>query len=276
MKSSPKFSAYVLAGGKSTRMGQDKGLMPLHKKPLISHVIEKLKPCFEQLNIVSNNPVYQQFGLVVLPDVYANRGPAAGILTGLQHSKTRLNFFVACDMPFITPQAVQWLLNEAEKSKTDITFPISDTGPEPLFAVYSQNIMPQLEVLVTQGTLKLRQILTHFTCNALPVSQNPLFSPYFFTNLNTPIQFNQALQNIQIMSLQILAFGKVAEIMGSTQLYWVEPVQDTDALKKAIEKEFPPLAHLRYAIAVNHQLIKQNTPLALSDKVMLLPPFSGG
>ena len=76
------------------------------------------------------------------------------------------------------------------------------------------------------------------------------------------------------MSVKIILFGKLAEIAGNSVS--VKEVADTDSLIEALHKEFPALAGTKYLIAVDKQVIKENTGLNKKSIVALMPPFSGG
>lgn len=76
------------------------------------------------------------------------------------------------------------------------------------------------------------------------------------------------------MSLKIIMFGRLADIAGNS--ISVSEVGDTDSLVTMLHKNFPALAETKYVIAVNKQVIKENTVLNNESIVALLPPFSGG
>ena len=76
------------------------------------------------------------------------------------------------------------------------------------------------------------------------------------------------------MSVKIILFGKLAEIAGGTVS--VDNVADTDSLINALEKEYPELTKTKFVIAVDKQVLKENTVLNKKSMVALLPPFSGG
>ncbi len=77
------------------------------------------------------------------------------------------------------------------------------------------------------------------------------------------------------MKINILCFGQLAEIVGKSSMTLVD-ISDTDALKNHLQQRFPTLEEMTFSIAVNKQLIQQNTILKPDDEVALLPPFSGG
>ncbi|MBK7734947.1 MAG: NTP transferase domain-containing protein [Chitinophagaceae bacterium] len=76
----PNIHAYLLAGGKSSRMGTDKGLLHFQNKYLVEWVINELQFVFEKITIVANNAVYQKFNLEVIEDEIKNIGPAGAFL----------------------------------------------------------------------------------------------------------------------------------------------------------------------------------------------------
>ena len=119
--------ALILAGGRSSRMGGgDKGLMPLNGRPLLSHVLERIRPQASRLLINSNSDpsLFGDFGLPVQPDILPDRpGPLAGILTGLrwaaEHNASHL-VTVPCDTPFLPHDLVQRLKHDLCRSGAQI------------------------------------------------------------------------------------------------------------------------------------------------------------
>ena len=105
----------ILAGGKSSRMGEDKGLVLLNGKPMIQYVIEALKEVVSDIIIISNNASYNKFRIPVYADLIKDKGPVGGIYTGLYHSTTELNFCISCDVPMISSDFILWLLNKKWK-----------------------------------------------------------------------------------------------------------------------------------------------------------------
>ncbi len=185
-------NGYILAGGKSSRMGRDKGLIVLEEKTIIQHVIEQLKPTVNKLVLVSNNPEYKKFGLEVIGDIIKNIGPAGGIHAALNHTDTEQNFIVSCDMPFITTLAVEFLIYQS--SQTQITVPVYNQKIEPMFGVYSKECLLKWSWLIQQGVIRLQDILSHFSVLKLNVDGNSLFYDSVFININTQEDFNQVLK----------------------------------------------------------------------------------
>ncbi len=77
------------------------------------------------------------------------------------------------------------------------------------------------------------------------------------------------------MEIEIITFGKIVEFMESQRISF-EGIEDTDGLKLAIERSFPPLADMKYKLALNKNIVQQNMPINNNDVLAIMPPFSGG
>ena len=138
MKRDLSIEAFVLAGGKSSRMGRDKGLMPLNKQPMVSRVLKVLQELALPVRIIANKPGYESLGFEVLKDEVQEKGPMGGLFTALQHSTADLILLVACDMPLISTEAVCMLMNAA--STEHITVAAEGEKLNPLFALYPRGL----------------------------------------------------------------------------------------------------------------------------------------
>lgn len=191
---SKHMNCYILAGGKSSRMGMDKGLIELKNKPIIDYVIEAVRPLFKKVFIVSNNLEYSKFGLELIPDLIKEIGPAGGILTAMNHCSTDQFFVVSCDMPFIHSAAVEYLIAEAQEYQ--ITVPVYQTKFEPLFAIYSKSCLEKWKENIQKEMFKLQNIISNFKSKDLNVEGNPLFPEELFTNINTREDLEKAIKKL--------------------------------------------------------------------------------
>lgn len=187
-------NGYILAGGKSSRMGTDKGLLLFEGKAMIQYVIEQMQPIFEKLVIVSNNPEYEKFGLEVIPDLIKDIGPAGGIYTALDHSEAKLNFMVSCDMPFVTQEAIAFIVKNADENQIVL---LENQGKlEPLFGLYAKDCEAVWVQLIQQKKVKLQEMVSYFKLKIIPIENNEIFAASFFKNINTKEDFNNALNRI--------------------------------------------------------------------------------
>jgi molybdenum cofactor guanylyltransferase len=189
-----KANAYIMAGGKSSRMGTDKGLLLIEGKAMVQYVIEQLQPIFSKVVIVSNNREYEKFGLKVIPDLIKDIGPAGGIYTALKHSDSQLNFIVSCDMPLITKEAIEFIFKTRKQSQ--IVLLKNQGNLEPLFGLYAKDCETVWLQLIHQKTIKLQEMVLRFNLQTIAVEDNIIFNQSFFKNINTKADFNNLLNLI--------------------------------------------------------------------------------
>ena len=94
--------AYILCGGQSRRMGEDKALVSLHGKPMIQYVIDVAEKIAKTVCLIGNNADYQDFGLPVIPDLLLDQGPMGGIYTALKYAQSDRILILSCDIPLIS------------------------------------------------------------------------------------------------------------------------------------------------------------------------------
>ena len=181
-----KITGIILAGGKSSRMGKDKGLLILNGKPMIKHIINVLKPLVSEIIIISNNPEYKQFGCPVYPDIIKEKGPVGGIYTGLFYSKTETNFILSCDTPFVSSEFLKFLLMSSKNNQ--ITIPKFENKTHPLLGVYKKSTSHFFKESIEKGELKLGLVNKNLNCKTVNVSLNEnevCFNEKIFTNINS-------------------------------------------------------------------------------------------
>ena len=178
----------VLAGGRGTRMGSvDKGLQPLHGKPLVEHVIQRLSPQVDVLHINANQNlnVYAAYGLPVWPDVEPDfAGPLAGLQTGLIHCATPLLVTVPCDSPYLPTDLVARLWAGLDANDADIAVAVTGEDPhrqmQSVFLLVKVSLLPHLKAfLAARG----RKVDAWFS--SLKVAEVHFADEDAFRNINT-------------------------------------------------------------------------------------------
>ena len=178
-----QITSIIVAGGKSTRMGQDKGLLDLEGKPMIQYGIETAKCLSDHIIVIASNKSYHCLGVPVFPDVYIDKGPLGGIHSGLTHSKTDWNWVIGCDMPQINTGIVKYLFNHLDKHQ--IIVPLWKGKPQPLCALYNKNCVDALEYCIKKGKLKMSDVLSTLNVKFINITKGlEFYSPLLFTNLN--------------------------------------------------------------------------------------------
>ncbi len=184
----PKVTGVVLAGGKNSRMGLDKGLLLVQGKKIIERTIEAMKAAMDEIIIISNDNNYDYLGYKVYSDIIKDCGPMGGIFTALTYSKTDKNFVVSCDMPFISKELVGFIVENSDGC--EIAIPQHSEKLEPLCAVYDKSCREGFEVLLQRKELKLQDALRHFKVKQIPVPEN-ISDGNCFENINTPNEYEK-------------------------------------------------------------------------------------
>lgn len=283
MKTSDSISAFVLAGGKSTRMGTDKGLIPLADKTMVETVVDAIKSQIFHITIVANNPVYSDLGYPVIEDEVKEIGPMGGLYTALKNCKTPYLFLCACDMPLIQPGMVKELV---VRHQTGHLVAESHGKTHPLFGIYAVEILPIVEAFLQEMNYVMQSLVDTIGASRYDFSHSFPYDPLF--NCNRPsdviearrksgINLDSSMQNIdkKQISIKIMAFGMLKEIQG-LEGEWRTCAEEVTELLSELKQKFPALNTLPFSVAINHQMRIEYSPLNHLDEVALLPPFSGG
>jgi molybdopterin-guanine dinucleotide biosynthesis protein A len=143
----------VLAGGEAKRLGFPKHRLTVDGERVIDRLCRRLGSLFLERFIVGRGVDRLPDGVRVTEDRYAVRSPLVGIHAGLSASRTDLAFVVACDMPYVEPALVEFLLSQADG--VDAVVPVVRGYYEPLCAVYRRRCLGSIERLIEAGTLKV-------------------------------------------------------------------------------------------------------------------------
>jgi molybdenum cofactor guanylyltransferase len=177
----------VMAGGKSSRMGVDKSFVPILGKPMIEHVLERVRGLGDEQILITNKPEeYAYLGLPMYGDIYADRGPLGGLHTALFHAGQPYILVVACDMPWLNRPLLIHMLELRQTA--DIIVPRWDRFPEPLHAVYSKACLAPIEENLQADRLKIVTFYGRVTVCYLERETIARFDAQgqSFANVNTP------------------------------------------------------------------------------------------
>ena len=156
----------ILAGGYSTRMGQDKATLEINGKALIHYIFDKVKNIFQNIVIVSNNhSAFKGINVPVIKDIVPVRGSMVGIVSALMYSHDPYVFVCACDMPFIHENAIHYMMNEMNGE--DIIIPKTEKGYEPLHALYGRSCISHMLTAIERDKLKIAGIFPVLTVKAM-------------------------------------------------------------------------------------------------------------
>ncbi|MFN8290170.1 MAG: molybdenum cofactor guanylyltransferase [Chitinophagaceae bacterium] len=182
-------TAIILAGGKSSRMGEEKGLVLFKEKPLVLYVIAAAKEITDNIIIITANPAYQQFSCRCIEDALKDKGPLGGIYTGLINSGTQKNLLLGCDMPFLTGNLLRALA--ARCGEEDVLLTEHKGLAEPLCSVYDNRCAAAFRGLLEQDQLKITDALAGLKTRVISFDKEDWFRGNEFANINTIEELNK-------------------------------------------------------------------------------------
>ena len=180
----------ILTGGKSTRMGKNKALLPYQGKRLIDAPIETLTRIFSNVILSVREPQdYAGYSLPKIADLYAEIGPMGGICSVLKSGHKRI-FCIACDMPFLNQALITHLCGFTD---FDAVIPVWEQREEVLHAVYSDALIPVFEDAIRLQQYKLTNALVSTHVRYIEQDEIRRFDPTgdSFRNVNTPIDYEK-------------------------------------------------------------------------------------
>lgn len=185
-------TAFVLAGGKSTRMGRDKAFLPWADGTLLSHALKLLAAVTTDVRIVGDQQKFAGLGTVI-EDIYRDRGPLGGIHAALSSTTTNLNLMLAVDLPLIEARFLQFLVARAEDTDAVVTVPRVDGISQPLCAVYRREFAPTAEQALQAGKNKIDALFAKVKTQIIEPDDfiHAGFAAAMFRNLNTPEEWQE-------------------------------------------------------------------------------------
>jgi molybdopterin-guanine dinucleotide biosynthesis protein A len=187
-------TAFVLAGGKSTRMGTDKAYLRLGNETLLDRAIKLAETVADEVRIVGDAKRFASFAGLVTEDIYRERGPLGGIHAALSGTASELNLMLAVDMPLLEPRFLTYLIAQARESGAIVTVPNAGGGFQPLCAVYRREFAEVAEESLRAGKNKIDALFSQVSTRIIgedELAQTGFFSE-MFRNLNTPEDLERA------------------------------------------------------------------------------------
>ncbi len=181
---SADLAAFILAGGKSSRMGTDKAFVVLEGKTLLARALDVARAVTSNVRIVGDPVKFAAFAPVV-EDVFPGCGPLGGIHAALRASGAELNLLLAVDVPFVSAGLLKFLVERARESTSVVTVPRVG-GWQPLCAVYRRAFAEAAERALREGRYRIDTLFE--VAPTAVISEEELvaagFSSGMFRNLN--------------------------------------------------------------------------------------------
>jgi molybdenum cofactor guanylyltransferase len=181
-------TAFILAGGRSTRMGTDKAFVEYSGRTLLKRALDLARSAASDVRIVGSKEKFAAFAPVV-EDVIRDCGPLGGIHAALRTSPSELNLVLAVDVPFVSPAFLQYLIKQARDApEASVAVPHGDEGWQPLCAIYRREFADVAELALRAGRNKITRLFDQVHTRVIDLGEleDAGFSPSIFRNLNTP------------------------------------------------------------------------------------------
>jgi molybdopterin-guanine dinucleotide biosynthesis protein A len=174
-------TAFILCGGKSSRMRSEKGLVLFQKKPFIEHIIQAILPVTENIYLVTNTKEYDYLPYQKLADIIKDKGPLGGIYTALTNSETEFNLILSCDIPLISTELLSELISK-HNQEAWVTVFASASRMHPLIGLYSKEILPNIKNAIDADQLKLMDLIAKVSHQIIKIEESDNLS---LTNINS-------------------------------------------------------------------------------------------
>lgn len=181
------FSVGILAGGKSTRMGQNKALMEYQNETMIGRIAREFSDFGEVLVSASQKGIYETDGVRVVYDEHREIGPIEGIRQLVNAAGKEYIFICAADMPFVNREIAEYLA-EFISSDYDCWVITDEERVHPLCAIYSKRILPVIGELIRQGKYRLMELLNRVRTKYVSLTRTN-FDRRVVRNVNTKDEF---------------------------------------------------------------------------------------
>ncbi|MFP4471893.1 MAG: NTP transferase domain-containing protein [Bacteroidales bacterium] len=199
---SEKVTGIILAGGKSRRMGAEKGLVRFHGRPLISYAIEALMPHCDEILISANSTSFDHFGFRVIPDEIPGSGPMGGIWSCLKQSSNEVCVVLSCDTPLVDQAVIDKILRLNDDF--DVAVPWHRNAfYEPLCAAYHKRLLPVFGDFLAEGNFKIPDLIEKVNSRTIPTGPEGELDSEVFYNVNSRKDL-QVLQSKNLTGLRDL------------------------------------------------------------------------
>jgi len=187
-------AGFVLAGGASSRMGSAKALLEIGGVPLLVRTVRLVESAAEPVTVIGNAGAYESLGVRAIDDDLPGAGPLGAIATALRASSAPWNLVVACDLPHLTREWLEYLAGRAVASPADAVLPMNTRGAEPLCAAYHKRGEAAIRAAIERGVRKVTDGLKELCIETIEPAEWKAFDSdgLLFKNMNSPADYEEA------------------------------------------------------------------------------------
>lgn len=185
-------TAFILCGGKSSRMKSEKGLVLFQGKPFIEHIIQAVLPITKNIEFITNTKEYDYLPYKKSADIVNDKGPLGGIYTALENSETEFNLILSCDIPLISSELLTELVSK-HNNEAQITVFATESRIHPLIGIYSKKIVPLIKEAIDNNELKMMDFLSKVPHQIIKIEESENLP---LTNINSADELNDLNINL--------------------------------------------------------------------------------
>lgn len=199
MSAPPQIAGWILAGGASSRMGRPKALLEIAGEPMIVRTVRLVGSVVGPATVVGGAREYVNLGFRAIEDDVAGAGPLEAIATALRLSDAPWNLILACDLPYLTREWLEFLVKRGLESQADAVIPMNVLGAEPLCAVYHKCGEPLIRTALEHGVRKVTDGLKYLRIEAIEPAEWKAFDSegLLFKNMNSPEDYQEAKARLE-------------------------------------------------------------------------------
>ena len=188
-------TAVILAGGKSSRMGQDKALLKFGEETILEYLARLSSSLFtETFIVISKNKNYDSLdlsGATIFTDFFENHGPLAGLYTGLSYSMHQASCVLTCDMPFVDEALLRELAGSWQEHYDAICFQDPSGRLQPFPGIYLRSSRYFVRLLLDRSEISVKRLLDILVVNPFPLSEKRMKA---LLNMNTLEDYQYVLE----------------------------------------------------------------------------------
>ena len=180
-------------------MGRNKALLELGGIPFVVRSANLVKSVVGNVAIFGSPDLYGSLGFDVIGDDWPGCGPLGGIATALRVSHTPWNLIIACDLPYLTKEWLDFLAQRALRSAAEAVIPMNERGAEPLCAMYNKECEQAIRGALEIGTRKVTDSFAALRVEYVERAEWKAFDSegILFKNMNSPLDYEEAKAKLE-------------------------------------------------------------------------------
>lgn len=186
-----QIEVFILAGGKSRRMGSDKATLELGETSMLGHLVNIVQEMAWPFAVISSNELHRSANYRIVGDSVQEKGPMGGLYTALNYANSSWVMLLACDMPALSRSLINAMIKQTKNISADILVASYQGKLHPLFACYNVNILPKVHARIESNHLEMRDLILSENYQTMKLDSlidnksDPLI------NINTPEDYDK-------------------------------------------------------------------------------------